>query len=61
MNEFNFTNNAGEKFNFFLNEDNEPCLNVSFKDELTGCFRLQKDELGDLIGSLNEIYKNTIR
>lgn len=50
--EYNFQNNAKEKFKFFLDEKNQPCLNIRDKKELIACFILDKDEFSDLIRTL---------
>lgn len=50
--EYNFQNNAKEKFNFFLDEKNQPCLNIRDEKELIACFILDKEEFSDLIRTL---------
>ena len=53
--EFKITNNAGEEFKFFLNEESKPCLNVSFEGELRAALIMSKEEFKSLIYNLTMI------
>jgi len=58
MEDFTFTNNAGEQFDFFTNEEGNICLNIRYKKELISCFILNKTEAEDLKTFLTENIKN---
>jgi len=49
MEDYTFTNSAGEKFIFFLDEGENFCLNIKFKDELIACFNMNKEEMNGII------------
>lgn len=53
--EYNFQNNAKEKFKFFLDEKNQPCLNIRDEKELIACFILDKYDLTQLTKVLKRI------
>ena len=53
--DYKFRNNAREEFNFFLNEENKPCLNINFGDELVAAFILSKEELNTLTKNLEDM------
>ncbi len=54
MEEFTFTNNAGEQFKFFINESNELALNIRDGKELIACFILNIEERDNLRAFLNQ-------
>ena len=46
---YDFINIAGEKFTFFLDEANNFCLNIYFKNELLASFNMSKEEMNGIV------------
>jgi len=57
MEDYDFINNAGEKFTFYLNEANNFCLNIYFKKELIACFNMNDTEMQGIIDWKNKADK----
>jgi hypothetical protein len=55
--EYKFINNAREEFIFFLDEENQPRLNINYENQLIAAYRLKKDELKKLRKVLKDMYK----
>jgi len=53
--EYNFRNNAGEEFKFFLNEKSDIGLNIRFENKLIAAFTLDKKEVEELTNYLISI------
>ena len=49
MEDYNFINNVGEKFTFLLDEADNFCLKIRFKDELIACFNMNKEEMNGIV------------
>lgn len=54
MENYTFTNNAKEQFNFFLNENDKLALNIRFDNELIAAFILSDEERDSLIRYLSQ-------
>ncbi len=57
---YEFKNNAGERFSFFVNEEGRASLNIYFKDDLLTGFILDRVEFEELIDSLVEMNEEEV-
>ena len=52
--EYSITNNAGEQFKFFKDEQERTCLNIRVESELVACFILDDEDVEGLRKFLKE-------
>jgi len=56
--EWEIKNNAGERFKFFIDEENRACFNVKFERKLLAGLIMSKKEFEGLINSLSKMINN---
>lgn len=49
MEDYTFLNNSGEEFTFFLDEEQNFCLNIRRENELVACFNMDDEEMNGII------------